>query len=256
MGSHRRRSFPHIEAISTYRRSSHERSNYHTSRPELVNSKPPPTMLGPELDVESALPAWNHLNDVSLFDIAPREILGRGVGLVACRNLNREEGSSEAVTLARIPRSLILSGEAVEAHAKVDGHFRELLDAVGRKVGRLIEQQDYWALLRCFFLLHLSVCAPAGSRALVLTILQSTRGDVCLFLLTQSVLAAAPASGGVATPFTEYVKFLPTDIPLPSLWSEQERRLLSGTSLEVGHVMCPKKSRMRGQGRSPPQSPT
>ena len=39
---------------------------------------------------------------------------------------------------------------------------------------------------------------------------------------------------GVSNPWTEYVKMLPSLIPLPTMWTEEERVLLVGTSLEVG----------------------
>jgi hypothetical protein len=67
---------------------------------------------------------------------------------------------------------------------------------------------------------------------------QSTRTDVCLFLFTQRALLLAPKVRGVTTPWTEYIRFLPRDVPVPSTWSAQERRLLQGTSLEVS-LTCP-----------------
>ena len=36
---------------------------------------------------------------------------------------------------------------------------------------------------------------------------------------------------GTANPWTEYVKFLPEHVPLPTFWNEEERGLLEGTSL-------------------------
>jgi len=66
---------------------------------------------------------------------------------------------------------------------------------------------------------------------------QSTRLDVMLFLLVQLVLGSRPPGEGLAglsNPWTEYVKFLPGQVPLPTLWTEMERALLRGTSLEVG----------------------
>ena len=38
---------------------------------------------------------------------------------------------------------------------------------------------------------------------------------------------------GVANPFSEYVKFLPLRIPLPTFWNERERAIVTGTSLEA-----------------------
>jgi hypothetical protein len=56
---------------------------------------------------------------------------------------------------------------------------------------------------------------------------------VLLFLLMQITIAAGNGVG-VQNPWTEYCKMLPENIPVPSLWSEEERILLVGTSLEVG----------------------
>lgn len=45
---------------------------------------------------------------------------------------------------------------------------------------------------------------------------------------------SSPEAGeaiGVSNPLTEYLKFLPEDVPLPTLWSDEEREVLHGTSL-------------------------
>lgn len=38
---------------------------------------------------------------------------------------------------------------------------------------------------------------------------------------------------GISNPFSEYIKFLPGTVPLPTFWDESERALLTGTSLEA-----------------------
>lgn len=43
-----------------------------------------------------------------------------------------------------------------------------------------------------------------------------------------------PAKRCASTPWTEYLQFIPQDIPVPTLWSAAEQMLLHGTSLEVG----------------------
>ena len=56
-----------------------------------------------------------------------------------------------------------------------------------------------------------------------------------LFLLMQ-ITAASPDHGrsvGLSNPWTEYVKMLPSIVPVPTMWSEEERVMLVGTSLEV-----------------------
>ena len=42
-----------------------------------------------------------------------------------------------------------------------------------------------------------------------------------------------PIKIGTSTPWTEYVKLMPADIPLPTFWNESERNLLVGTSLKA-----------------------
>jgi len=56
-----------------------------------------------------------------------------------------------------------------------------------------------------------------------------------LFLLVQAVLASrvSRCPVGVSNPWTEYVKFLPTSLLVPTLWNGDERLLLRGTSLEA-----------------------
>lgn len=66
--------------------------------------------------------------------------------------------------------------------------------------------------------------------------MQSTRQDILLYLLTHLILPTRDSSlsrGGALTPWTEYIKFLPRPIPVPTMWNECERALLQGTSLEV-----------------------
>ena len=55
-----------------------------------------------------------------------------------------------------------------------------------------------------------------------------------VFLLYQITTASPDAialHGAVNNPLTDYVKFLPKDIPLPTFWNDEERSLLIGTSL-------------------------
>lgn len=56
-----------------------------------------------------------------------------------------------------------------------------------------------------------------------------------LFLLMQITIASRPEEKtiGLSNPWTEYVKMLPKSIPVPTLWTEEERLMLVGTSLEV-----------------------
>jgi hypothetical protein len=81
----------------------------------------------------TALHAYAKLNDISFRGIGVQDLEGKGYGLAAEKPLDAE-GSTEALTLLRIPHSLILCAEAVEEHAKFDQHFRQLLHVAGGKV--------------------------------------------------------------------------------------------------------------------------
>lgn len=56
-----------------------------------------------------------------------------------------------------------------------------------------------------------------------------------LYLLMQMMLASPgfPDIQGVVSPWTQYVGLLPSQIPVPTTWSDAERAHLHGTSLEV-----------------------
>lgn len=61
-----------------------------------------------------------------------------------------------------------------------------------------------------------------------------------LFLLLQ--ITIAPEHGqsvGLSNPWTEFVRMLPNEIPVPTMWSEEERVMLMGTSLEVCKTLFP-----------------
>ena len=66
--------------------------------------------------------------------------------------------------------------------------------------------------------------------------MKSLRGDVLLFLLMQITIGSPTQSQnvGVSTAWAAYANMLPDVVPVPSMWSEEERVLLLGTSLEVG----------------------
>ncbi|EGR47793.1 uncharacterized protein TRIREDRAFT_122428 [Trichoderma reesei QM6a] len=150
-----------------------------------------------QLPIE-AFPAWALLNNVDFVDAEIRNIEGKGFGLVAKHDITDESrDASGPATILRIPRDLVLSAEAVEEYAKVDQNFKQLLDVAGH---------------------------------------QSTRGDIMLYLLTHLVQSKATSPGTRAfasTPWTEYIRFLPRPIPVPTMWTNDERELLKGTSLEA-----------------------
>lgn len=53
-----------------------------------------------------------------------------------------------------------------------------------------------------------------------------------LYLIAHLAQTRQP-KGISPTPWTEYIRFLPRQIPVPTMWTEPERLLLNGTSLEV-----------------------
>ncbi|KAK3378072.1 hypothetical protein B0H63DRAFT_235563 [Podospora didyma] len=141
------------------------------------------------------LPAWAHLNSIAFSNIKVAKSEGKGYGVICERDLTSPQDSLDTPALLTVPHDLILNAAAVEEYAKEDRTFRQLLDAVG----------------------------PRSSRR------------VLLFLLVQTALASRGSyhsSAGVLNPWTEYIQFLPETVLVPSLWTEDERFLLRGTSLE------------------------
>ncbi|RDL39212.1 uncharacterized protein BP5553_03552 [Venustampulla echinocandica] len=142
----------------------------------------------------AALTPWSKLNDVAFIDSSVQELgESRGFGLLTNRALS-SKNSYDIPTLLDVSHDLILSAEAIEEHVKVDQHFRELMEVAGGK---------------------------------------SLRSDILLFLLMQITIASNQGVNvGVQNPWTEYCRILPGYVPVPTLWSDEERILLVGTSLE------------------------
>ena len=63
---------------------------------------------------------------------------------------------------------------------------------------------------------------------------QTARGAILIFLLLQvTSTSVLPVKIGSSNPFTDYVQFLPSHIPLPTFWENADMELVKGTSLEV-----------------------
>ncbi|KAL8737404.1 MAG: hypothetical protein Q9181_001711 [Wetmoreana brouardii] len=141
-----------------------------------------------------ALQTWMNLNDIHRKGINI-ELLSeqKGAGIITTA-----ESLDNEIILITVPSQLVLSPENVWLFAKSDTHLKEVLEAVG----------EY-------------------SR--------STRGAILIFLLMQITHSAVAGSDkiGVSNPLTEYVKFLPPEVPLPTFWAEEERALAAGTSLQA-----------------------
>ncbi|CAH0014329.1 unnamed protein product [Clonostachys rhizophaga] len=140
------------------------------------------------------LPTWTRFNNVELDGIQVGQVEGKGLGFVADRDLTTNKGSP---TLLKIPRDAVLSAEAVGDYAKVDLKFRQLLEGMGHETPRIA--------IMLYLMAHYR--APSGG-------------------------GAGSHKGIASTPWTEYIRFLPRQIPTPTLWTEEKRLLLRGTSLE------------------------
>ncbi|KAH8147573.1 uncharacterized protein LAJ45_08400 [Morchella importuna] len=103
------------------------------------------------------------------------------------------DAADDSGPLVKIPQDLILCASTVEARAKYDHHLAEVLKAVGEFA-------------------------------------RSPRGAIMVFLLVSFSTAAGLGVGQRGT-WSEYVKFLPDRVALPTTWTEHERHLLKGTSL-------------------------
>ncbi|KAI9644149.1 hypothetical protein NHQ30_007502 [Ciborinia camelliae] len=197
----------------------------------------------------SSLPAWSKLNNVEFLDatvsVSSAEKLptaGRNDpfgyiqqnGIFTTRALSTVD-TFDIPTILEVPKDLILGRDFLLEMGRVDPHFKQLVELVGGK---------------------------------------STRGDVMLFLLIQMTIARnnmiidctgfeESASGkckncdhssqecllstvasqseeniniGVKNPWSEYIRFLPEKVPVPTMWNEEEQMLLEGTSLETAVV--------------------
>ncbi|KAF5689799.1 SET domain-containing protein [Fusarium denticulatum] len=196
-------------------------------------------------------PTWARLNDVEFTNAKLQETDGKGIGLVATNNLTASvetrgvEGEEDKPEpegqvcnsdgekderarvethghannhlrkILQVPHDLILSTASIEEYSKVDQNFRQLLDSAGHQFALVSKRAPTTA-----------DCSSS----------KSTRADIMLYLLAHLVLSSRDTSSPrdlVPTPWTEYLKFLPRDIPVPTMWSELERALLQGTSLEA-----------------------
>lgn len=82
----------------------------------------------------TALPAWCKLNNVTFFDASVEDLGSTGHGIVASRDVSSLEKTFDIPAFLNIPNELILCRDMIDEHAKVDRHFRELLEVAGGKV--------------------------------------------------------------------------------------------------------------------------
>jgi hypothetical protein len=86
----------------------------------------------------STFPAWARVNLIEVSDVELAEVLGKGHGFVATKELgvptSSDKNTADDGALLNVPRDLVLSAEAVEDYAKVDQNFRQLLETSGKQV--------------------------------------------------------------------------------------------------------------------------
>lgn len=168
-----------------------------------------------QLPIEG-LPIWARFSGVGLHDVKITESDGKGYGVVCQKKLITNPDTTDKQILLTVPHALVLNQDAVREHAKEDHAFKQLLDAVGHRV-----------------------CSPLTPAAhlprVELTNRQSARADILLFLLVQRALASKHQhkSAGILNPWTHYLRFLPINVSVPTLWNGDERLLLRGTSLDT-----------------------
>ncbi|KAJ5728833.1 uncharacterized protein N7483_003341, partial [Penicillium malachiteum] len=146
------------------------------------------------------LPAWLLLNGITTNGVAVQNLdseLGTDKGNAVVATADKQD-QRESDVLLHVPRDLVLSLEEVKNYAKSDQDLREVLEAAGQ-FGRTM------------------------------------RGAIMTFLLVQITHNSLQGSRkiGVSNPWTEYIKFLSPSFSLPTFWTEEERELLRGTSLQA-----------------------
>ncbi|GAO14968.1 hypothetical protein UVI_02028040 [Ustilaginoidea virens] len=82
-----------------------------------------------------AFPAWAHVNNVCFQNVILKEVGDeKGVGLLAesqFKSVSKQSSSEKTSVLLQVPHDLVLSAEAVDGYAKVDGNFKQLLEVAG-----------------------------------------------------------------------------------------------------------------------------
>ncbi|PWY94770.1 SET domain-containing protein [Aspergillus sclerotioniger CBS 115572] len=160
------------------------------------------------LPIETLFP-WTKLNGIAVKGIAFRKLRAddgtdKGSAIVATEEQSVQEPrsvDSQPEPLLRVPSDLVLSQSFVDNYAKSDRQLREVLEAVG-DFGR------------------------------------TARGDILIFLLVQLTHSSPDYAHerhhvGLSSPWTEYMKYMPSEIILPTFYTEEELELLRGSSLRL-----------------------
>ncbi|KAL4879372.1 hypothetical protein BJY04DRAFT_193805 [Aspergillus karnatakaensis] len=160
------------------------------------------------LPIEALLP-FARLYGVSLHGVTFRKLRAedgtdKGGAIVATESSQPDSNVPlENDFILKVPSDMILSLEMVHERSKYDRHLRDALEALG----------DFG---------------------------KTARGAILIFLLIQISHSSPDIAGmkgkiGTSGAWTEYVKSLPTSIPLPTSWTMEELELLRGTSLRLAY---------------------
>lgn len=100
-------------------------------------------MRPPALPV-SSLRTWAKFNGIEFEEVSVEKNKEYGgYGVVSTTTLDSAPDQEGNLTVLNVPKDLILSAETIAEHAKVDKHFREILEAVGGSVGvRLVDHVE------------------------------------------------------------------------------------------------------------------
>lgn len=76
-----------------------------------------------------AVTLWAESNGIDFINASPKVVPGRGIGLIADRDLKNDEAGP--IKILKIAEDLVLSGDAVRKHAQFDKDFRQVLESLG-----------------------------------------------------------------------------------------------------------------------------
>lgn len=196
----------------------------------------------------SALPLWCRSNNIEFLDtaVSSSKICLQGDnpsppnGITTTRALTTVN-TCDIPTVLDIPKDLVLGKDFLSEIEMVDHHFKQLRELVGGKSIR--------GDIMLFLLLQITIarndttliCTSCYQRQLECYGSEETESGKCHNcdgLEQECILSTAVQQPerafnvGVRNPWSDYVRFLPQKVPSPTMWSDGERMLLKGTSLE------------------------
>ncbi|KAB8290254.1 hypothetical protein EYC80_011120 [Monilinia laxa] len=181
----------------------------------------------------SSLPGWARLNGIEFFDTAISSS-DHGNGIVTTRVLSSVD-TFDLPTLLEVPKDLILDREFLLEIEKIDPQYKQLRELITIARNNTIQcTVCHEKEVVCFGYEMNGLGTGTGKcHQCVLSGLSCVRSSIA----SQS---EKDITAGVNNPWSEYVKFLPKMVPVPTMWNEQEIDILAGTSLE--HVIQAKMS--------------